>query len=114
MKIGDNITNPGELRTKITLEERKLVEDAGGFATPAVGQQIQTWCRWINLHGNEIWQADAAGASKAATILIRYQPDLDETWRVIYRGNTWEIRSIDNIRERNEYQELKIAMIGAG
>mgnify|MGYP000963244287 CR=1 FL=1 len=114
MKIGRTTTNPGELRTKIVLEERKLEKDAGGFVKPITGRQIQTWCRWTNAHGQELWQADAAGARKTATLLIRYQPDLDETWKVIYRGNTWEIHSIDNVRERDEYQELRIAMIGAG
>lgn len=114
MKIGRTTTNPGELRTKIVLEERKLEKDAGGFVKPITGRQIQTWCRWTNAHGQELWQADAAGSSRSATILIRYQPDLDETWRVIYRGNIWEIRSIDNVRERDEYQELRISTIGAG
>lgn len=114
MKIGGKTTNPGEMRTKITLEERKLDKDAGGFLRPVVGRQIDTWCRWVNAHGNELWLADAAGAKKTATLLIRYQKDLNETWQVVYRGQAWEIRSIDNIRERDEYQELHVSMIGAG
>ena len=114
MRIGEKITNPGDLRTRIVLEERRLEKDAGGFNHIVAGRQISTWCKWTNAHGNELWLADAAGARKTATLLIRYQPDLDETWKVIYRGNTWEIRSIDNIREQNEYQELKVTMIGAG
>lgn len=114
MKISGKITNPGEMRTKIILEERALETNAGGFSKIVGGRQIEVWCQWINAHGSEAWQANALGVKRAATILIRYQPDLDETWRVIHKGDAWEIRSIDNLRERNEYQELKVAMIGAG
>ena len=114
MRIGEKITNPGDLRTRIVLEERISQNDSGGFPQTTVGEKKTVWCRWINLHGSEVWQADAAGAAKAATVLLRYLPDLDETWHVHYRGETWEIRSIDNIQERDEYMELKVSRIGAG
>ena len=114
MKIGRTTTNPGEVRTRIELEERKYQEDAGGFKQLVSGRKKAAWCRWINAHGDEAWQADAAGAAKAATLLLRYVPGLDETWRVHYRGQVWEIRSIDNIRERDEWMELKVSRIGAG
>jgi|MTBAKSStandDraft_2_1061841.scaffolds.fasta_scaffold01232_13 SPP1 family predicted phage head-tail adaptor len=114
MRIGNAITNPGELRTQIELEQRVYQEDAGGFKSLISGTRKSVWCRWINAHGEEAWQADAAGATKAATLLMRYVPGLDETWRVLYGNQTWEIRSIDNIRERNEWLELKVSRIGVG
>lgn len=114
MRLGNAITNPGELRTQIELEERIYQPDSGGFPQTTVGEKKTVWSRWINLHGSEVWQADAAGAGKAATVLLRYLPELNETWHVHYRGETWEIRSIDNIQERDEYLELKVSRIGAG
>lgn len=114
MRIGNAITNPGELRTQIQLEKRTYQEDTGGFKQLVSGEVKTVWCKWTNAHGDEAWQADAAGASKAATLLLRYVPGLDETWRVLYSTQVWEIRSIDNIRERNEWLELKISRIGVG
>lgn len=114
MKIGDKVTNPGELRTRIVLEERVKAQDAGGFPQPMPGRTIAVWCRWINAHGDEAWRAGALGARQTATVLIRYQPDIDTTWRIRHRGGMWEIHSIDNIRERDEYQELRVFQVAAG
>lgn len=113
MILNGKVINPGELNTSIVLEERRIEKDASGFPRPVVGRQISVWCRWINAHGRELWQADAAGVNAPATVLIRFQAELDETWRVIYRGKTWEIRSIDNLRERDEWMELKVVRVGA-
>lgn len=114
MKIGSKVSNPGELNTRVVLVERKFEKDAGGFPQEIAGQEITVWSRWINAHGEEAWQADAVGARNMATVLIRHQPALDTTWRIRKQGQIWEIHSIDNIRERGEYQELKVSRVGAG
>lgn len=108
MRIGQRITNPGELRTKILLISRAIQQDPGGFPIPGPSDSKEVWAKWTNVHGAEAWTADAAGASEAATLLIRYVAGLDETWSLNYAGKIFEIVSVDDISMRHEYMELKV------
>ncbi len=112
MILNGKVVNPGQLNTKIVLKPRDGVKDAGGFVQPVETQKITVWARWINTHGAEAMQASASGFNDLATALIRYRPEVDETWRVVYRGKSYEIKSIDNVREKNEYLELRLARTG--
>ena len=114
MRIGQGVTNPGELRTKIALVSRVTQQDAGGFPVQGNPVVIEVWGRWTNVHGSETWAADAAGAVKPATVLIRYHAGLDETWSVAVDGKTYEIVSVDDIGLRHEYMELKVRRSVAG
>lgn len=116
MKLGNAVINPGELNTKVVLRSRTVTVDAGGFAVPGSGQEIVAWCKWTNAHGRdaEIDMANTEGARVFATLLMRYIPGVDETWHVIYRDKVWEVRSIDNIRMRDEYMELKVMRVEVG
>lgn len=114
MKIGTKVTNPGEMRTRITLQSRTTVQDAGGFLVPGWSTIDTVWSRWINAHGNEAIQAQIAQVDAPATLLIRYRDDIDTTCAVLKGTQQYEIKSIDNIQERNEYLELKVLRIKAG
>lgn len=106
--------NPGEMRTEITLKARSVSVETGGFQTPSYGTGTTVWARWKNAHGSEVWTAEAAGANAPATVLIRYLASLDETYVVEKGGELFEIVSMDNIEERNEYIELKVRALRNG
>lgn len=125
--------NPGELKTRIVLASKTLVKNDGGFQVPGYVFISEALCRWINVHGQETWAADARGAIKPATIMLRYRTDIDETCVVVKDatveevieddeitgytfsgGEIYEIVSMDNIQELNEYIELKIKILKAG
>lgn len=124
MLINGKPINPGELRTKIVLASKNLAQDQGGFQVPGQTLIAEVYARWINVHGQETWAASARGAQEAATVLIRYRPGIDETCVVlkgasvsgstITGGKVFEIISMDNIQERNEYIELKVQRMVAG
>lgn len=108
MKIGSIVTNPGELRTSITLKSRTVTIGASGFPVDTWSAIDTVWAKWTNVHGQEAWIAQTAQAGQAATVLIRYRSDVDPTC-VVYKGSDkYEIVSMDNIGERNEYIELKV------
>src|SRR5512139_3510920 len=111
MIIGNKVTNPGELRTRITLGTRTVTTGTGGFQTTTFATFATVWARWTNVHGQETWQAEALGASKPATVLIRYNSSLDETCLVQKGSDVYEIVSIDNIGDRSEYMELKLRLM---
>ena len=109
MRINEKPFNPGELRQKISLFQSSVTVDAGGAQMLDKGSKIaDVWARWINAHGSEVWTASMSGAIQPATVLIRWRSDVDETCLVEKNGVQFEIVSMDNIRERNEYLELKV------
>jgi SPP1 family predicted phage head-tail adaptor len=109
MRLGTKTTNPGELRTSISLKSRTVTTNAGGFPVPTWPTTIATvWAKWTNVHGQEAWIAQTAQAGQAATVLIRYRSDIDLTCAVFKGSDRWEIVSMDNVQERGEYLELKV------
>lgn len=116
MILNGKVVNPGEMNTRVVLRSRVLTEDAGGFVVPGGGREVVAWCKWVNAHGRdaEVLVADTEGARVFASLLMRYLPEVDETWAVVYRDKVWEIRSIDNIRERDEWMEIKVSRTDVG
>jgi SPP1 family predicted phage head-tail adaptor len=114
MNLNGKVINPGELRTSITLQERAVTPDAGGFGVKSWSDIATVWARWENAHGSEAWTANTAGAEQAATALIRYRSDIDTTCAVLKGSDRYEIVSLDDIQERHEYIELKVKRMVAG
>ena len=114
MILNGRVINPGELRTLVTLERRKVTQDAGGFGSAAWAEIDTVYCRWIGAHGAEIWQAQTAGVNEPATVLIRYRDDIDTTCALTRGPARYEIISIDDIQARHEFLELKVSRMGIG
>lgn len=114
MKIGSGVFNPGELRTQITLKSRSVTKAAGGFQRPGWVTVATVLAKWENVHGSEVWTADAAGAESPATVTIRALPGINTTWAVEKNGELYEIVSMDNIREYGEIVELKVRRLKEG
>ena len=114
MNLNGRTTNPGEMRTSITLEPRTVTQDAGGFQVPGQGSTSTVWCKWTNVHGSEVWAAAALQALKPATVVIRYHATINTMWTILKGSERYEIVSIDNIRDMDEYMELKVQLVGSG
>lgn len=122
MVLNGKMINPGELRTQIGLGTRGVSVETGGFQVGMMNftQFAAVWARWQNVHGPEVWAADAQNAVQPATVLIRYRSDVDPTCGVrrlstTGEGGDWyEIVSMDNIQERNEFIELKVKRVVSG
>ena len=114
MRIGSVVTNPGELRTQVTLKRRTVITDPGGFERESITPIAVLWARWIGVHGSEAWAANSANALRAATVLIRYRPDVDETCLITLDGLDYEVISMDDIRQVHEFIELKLQLIRSG
>ena len=116
MKLGNRITNPGELRTKVTLQTPTLSTDAGGA-------QKETWANFASnpnvyakivfAHGLESVSSDASGSSYALktnsrmTLTIRYRSDVNATHGIVLNNELWKfIGTPDDIQNRHEYLEI--------
>jgi SPP1 family predicted phage head-tail adaptor len=120
MIIGGKAVNPGQLDTPITLQKRTMATDAGGFEKPIWSTIAAVMAKWTGVHGSEAWtimqvrMERAATAIRAATVLIRWRSDIDESCALLKDGERYEIVSIDDIQARHEYLEIKVQFVHGG
>jgi SPP1 family predicted phage head-tail adaptor len=114
MILNGKVINPGELRTLVEIQRRTTNTEQSGFQVPVWAKVSTVYSKWVNAHGPEVVQAQAAKAQYAATVLIRYQSGIDNTCAVVKGTERYEIVSVDDIQERHEYIELKVQRMEAG
>lgn len=114
MNINGKTTNPGALNTSITLQKRTVTVDAAGFGVESWTTLAVVWSEWINAHGDEGMVGGSVAADQTALVKIRYRSDVNDTCVVLKGSARFEIIRIDNIRERNEWLELKVRRMAAG
>ena len=113
MKLGDRITNPGELRTPITLQVATFTTDSGGARKPSwanFASNPSVYAKWVNAHGPET-AAQAEKSIQRATVTIRYRSDVNYSTAILKGSERWQVKSIDNIQDRNEYLELQVELV---
>jgi SPP1 family predicted phage head-tail adaptor len=108
VNLAGRASNPGELRTRITIQRRSAAVDAGGFQAVTWTTVASVWARWSNAHGSEVWAAQTAQAVAPATVTMRYRADVDASCALLKGTERFEIVSLDDIQERHEYIELKV------
>jgi SPP1 family predicted phage head-tail adaptor len=106
--------NPGLLRHRITLQKFMVITDPDGFTTQQWQDVATVWAAIENLHGREYWEAATVQAENTVKFTIRYRPDVTNDMRIVFRGQTYEITAIDNIKYRNEFLEIKAVALNAG
>ena len=96
----------GMLNRRIIIERKTLTPDAlGGF--DEVWQPLaQPWAHIKPMSGREMLHADQLNASAISRFIIRCNRNLREDDRVLYRGTYYNIRSLVNIDEADEYTEI--------
>ena len=92
---------------RIKIQE-KVAPGIGSFAVEEWYDKFEVWAHWVNVHGSEAWIADSVQAQRAATVTIRYRPDITEKMRIVYKDAVYLIVSIDNVRERNRILQIKV------
>lgn len=110
----NNWCTVGELQTWIDIQKPTDNVNANGFP----GQSwTSIWpnegtaprpCRWINRHGKEAWQSSFLGLREEATVTLRYDASITPECQVVKGTERWEIVSMDDVRERGRWLEMKI------
>lgn len=98
----------GDLKRRITIQQQTKVRDGMGGYEDGWAQVAQPWAKISPKSGSEKLRADKLNADGLSTVIIRYRSDLNESMRVVYRGNNYQIRSIINIEEADRFLELTI------
>lgn len=103
--------NAGAYREPITIEKSGYTEDD-------IGNQIHDWIEYYkgyaymnNLSGKEYWEAAQTQAENTIMFIMRYHPLFDamntKEYRLMHRGNEYNITSIDNVQYKNETVKIR-------
>lgn len=101
----------GELRTSVTFKKVTRVINSNGFPTETETVELTTWCKWVNVHGNESFKQDTLLLNEPAILTTRFSPKLLNPTLLVYRGSDtkpFEIISVDNVEERNHWVEIRV------
>lgn len=95
------------LNKRITLQELKLTVNENGFEIEEWIDYKRVWAGVSNLHGREYFDAAAIQMENTVKFTIRYLPGIDTSMRIVLKGKNYNITSIDNIKYRNRFMEIK-------
>lgn len=91
--------NAQELNQRITVQERVETQD------PQTGDILVTWEDYADLWakaepavGREFEAAAALQAARPVKFTLRWADDIVETMRIVWRGQTYNVRSIADIK----------------
>jgi len=96
----------GKLRHQITIQ----VMDTNEAWSDLVSCQAQV----NGLSGSEYWAASAEQAQNTVDFVVRYTTALasllPQTTRILFRGNHYDVKSIDNFMYQNRSLKLRAVM----
>ncbi len=97
---------PSNLRCKI--EIHRLTEDAddlGGFTT--TWSLLKTkWAKVAPMSGRELIHADKIDATAVSTFTVRFDVDILESDKIVFKGKEYNIRSIVNVDEDDRFLSI--------
>lgn len=102
----------GALNKRITIQELKTTINENGFEVEEWIHFKTVWATVSNLHGREYFEAAAVQMESTVKIIIRYLAGLDTSMRILFKGNSYNITFIDNIKYANKYLEIKALKVG--
>ena len=97
---------PGLLNRRISIERKTLTADSLGGFTEEWQPLAQPWAHIKPMSGRELIHADKIDATAVSRFVIRFNANLREDDRILYRGVYYNIRSLINIEERDQYTEI--------
>lgn len=97
----------GELRHRITLQKMSTTINQNGFEVEDWIDVKTVWAAVTNLHGKEYFEAAAVQAENTVKFTIRYLLNIDASMKILFNGKQYNIASIDNIKYRNKFIEIK-------
>ena len=106
--------NAGELITPVYFKSVERVNDKESYPAKreinVFGESKEVLVKWVNAHGTEAFTALQLTLREPATITCRYSPRITATCLVYRKGDDdpFEIISIDNVEQRNEWLEIKV------
>lgn len=104
-----------EMNQRITIQKSKIDVDKNG-------NHIIKWCDFFycfayvnNLSGNEYWAAAQTNSQTDLYFVIRFCSEIaaidSEHYRIIFKGNIYNITFVDNVQYRNKTLKLRASLV---
>lgn len=97
----------GALNKKITIQELITNINENGFEIEEWIDYKTVWAGVSNLHGREYFEAAAVQMENTVKFTVRYLDGIDTSMRILFNNKSYNITSIDNIKYRNRFIEIK-------
>lgn len=98
--------NAGILRHKISFQSRTVSRDSFGAETVAWRTEKTVWASIEPISGREYFLAQQVQSEITHIIKIRYYSGVRTDWRVIFGSRIFDIKSVINLKERNNQMAL--------
>lgn len=104
----------GDLRTKLVIERKTRTTDNMGGYVETWATETTVWAIWKALNGAERYQAMRLGSEPRAKAVIRFRGDANGAPyysgrdRVLHRGRYWNIESVVDPDDRQQWLELNL------
>lgn len=108
------MTSAGDLRTLATFQSRTEMPDGYGGQVLSWGNDRQVHCQFVSGSGREMVKEGRIEASVGASLRARAGSvtGIDESWRVIVHGVTWNIRAAMAFGQRGEWTDFVLERAG--
>ena len=97
----------GKLNKRVLLQTYTVTENDMGDSISTWVDFATVWASATNLSGKEYFAAMQVQAENTIKFIIRYNKNVNETMRIIFEGNNYNIVFIDNIKYDNKFMEIK-------
>jgi SPP1 family predicted phage head-tail adaptor len=85
----------GQLSERITLQRPDVSSrDVMGGEVVAWTSVAEVWAKAVPATGREIFRADQVHAEKTVSFVIRRRTDVTAAWRLLWRGETYDIKHV--------------------
>lgn len=103
--------NAGAYREPIVIEKSSYTVDEIGNQVPEWMEYYRGFAYMNSLSGSEYWAAAQTQAENTVMFVLRYHPLLEamntKEYRIVHRGNEYNITSIDNVQYKNETVKIR-------
>jgi len=96
----------GALDRRITFQKKSVSQNTFGELDETWAAYVTVWAAREHLRGRELWSAKQVAAKIETRYRIRYRTDLDPTMRLIDGSRTYDIHSIREVGNRNQWLEV--------
>lgn len=96
--------NPGQLNTKIEIQQYQIVTDSAGFQSKSWVTFKKLWSKKTGLSGRIFYAAQAVQSESDVIFMIRYTKGITSAMRIIEGENIYQIKAdpVDKIGDKKE------------
>jgi SPP1 family predicted phage head-tail adaptor len=91
----------GPLRHRVTIETKREDRDAHGGVVEVWEPLTTVWASVSPLQGRELFLAQQVDARLSHRVILRYQPDLTPTQRLLFKDRPLYPVEVQHVDERN-------------